>query len=856
MTFFHFLTRTILFSGASLLTLTWSLTALAESEPIAASAEISTEESSSAEGLPLETQASDAVATNVDQDSIQPLNENESDFDEVLTPGSYETRAAELLAPVDSSDSAPITTAQTTNGDGDSNGSGTEGEGDFFNFEFEEGENLRLTVTGTRNPIPVENLPATVTVFELEDFNFYQVQSLEDLLRYEPGVSVRDNLRYGAQDVNIRGIEGNRVLFQVDNIRLPERFEFGPFNIGRADYVDFATLQAVEILRGPASTLYGSDAIGGVVSYRSLEPTDLLVDEDDDFASDLSTTYLSAIGGFENIARAAVRQDEASAVFVVSRRDGRETDTFAAQQFSDSIDREGTTIYGNFVYELDDFSRLSFIAEDFNRFSRRVEAPGNLGTLNNSETENIRLDRTRVSLTYEYEHPDSSSLVQYLQAQVYYQTATTIEEVVETRDSGSGAFTGQAVRRDTENQFIGNSYGGQVQLRSDFATGSWDHSLTYGLDVSSTFNSRPRDRIQTRLSDGATTNVIPPDTFPVKDFPDGETLRLGLYVQDEIEIGNLNIIAGLRFDYYNLTTSPDLAFERNGAQAADYSASAFSPRLALLYEVTPEISVYGQYARGFRGPLYSEINSGFTNFTSDFFKYETLSNPDLEAETSNSFEVGVRGNFPQFDFGITGFYNTYNNFIETFAAAGTRCLVTTNPCPTFNPPFSFSTQEVNQFQTQNVSEARIYGLELSGEYRFSPEDYGFSVLGSLAYVVGDDQTANQPLTSIDPFQAVVGLRYQSPEDVWRAELISTFTGMARVPDASTTFTPDAYAVFDLLGSYNVSEQVRVDLGIYNLFNTEYYNYSDIPLGLNANSPDIARFSQPGTNVKLGVTVSF
>ena len=135
---------------------------------------------------------------------------------------------------------------------------------------------LRITVTGTRTPRAVNDLPATVTVFELEDIEFYQSQDLRDLLRYEPGVSVRNNLRYGLQDVNIRGIEGNRVLFQLDNIRLPERFEFGPFNVGRGDYVDLATVQAVEVLRGPASTLYGSDALGGVVSFRSLEAEDLL----------------------------------------------------------------------------------------------------------------------------------------------------------------------------------------------------------------------------------------------------------------------------------------------------------------------------------------------------------------------------------------------------------------------------------------------------------------------------------------------------------------------------------------------------------------------------------------------------
>ena len=173
----------------------------------------------------------------------------------------------------------------------------------------------------------------------------------------------------------------------------------------------------------------------------------------------------------------------------------------------------------------------------------------------------------------------------------------------------------------------------------------------------------------------------------------------------------------------------------------------------MLYNATrPELSVYGQYARGFRAPLYSEINSGFTNITGRFFKYQTIPNPDLQPETSNSFEVGIRGRYPQFDFGLTGFYNTYNNFIETFQPAGIRCLVDADPCPTFSPALG-GTAQVNVFQTQNISDARIFGVELGTEYRFSPNPDGFSLLGSLAWVQGDDLTRDEPLRSVDPPQS-------------------------------------------------------------------------------------------------------
>ena len=721
-------------------------------------------------------------------------------------------------------------------------------------LSFPEGGLLRITVTGTRTPRSIEDLPATVTVFDLEDLEFNGVVNLRDLLRYEPGVSVRNDLRYGLQDVNIRGIEGNRILFQLDGIRLPERFEFGPFNVGRGDYVDFATLSTVEVLRGPASTLYGSDALGGVITFRSLRPDDLLT-PGETFALDIPFVYTSYNAGFSEAIRLAGRNDTGSeAVFVVSRIDAREAIVRADSSLIDPQDRSGTTLYGNFVHNFDDFSNLSIILEDFNRDTRTTTAEANLGspapgTVTTSFVEDILIDRWRVALAYEFDDPDNPGWLQYALARAYYQDTTETEVNLENRIS-----RGTPLFRETTNRLTSQAVGGEAQFRSDFTTGDLSHQLTYGIEASNTFNSRPRDRVQTNLITGESTRNIPPDTFPVKDFPDSDTLRIGAYLQDEITWGPVDLIAGLRFDYYDLSPSPDEAFNRNGAEAAGLEASSLSPRLAVLYNATPELSVYGQYARGFRAPLYSEINSGFTNTTGRFFKYQTIPNPDLQPETSNSFEVGIRGRYPQFDFGLTGFYNTYNNFIETFQPAGIRCLVEVDPCPTFSPALG-GTAQVNVFQTQNISDARIFGVELGTEYRFSPSSDGFSLLGSLAWVQGDDLTRDEPLRSVDPLKAVVGLRYRSPNDIWRAELLGSIVGTARVPEGTTTFVPSSYAVLDLLGQYNISPNVGLNLGIYNLLNTRYFIYSDTR-NVPADAPDINRYSQPGTYVRVGVNLEF
>jgi len=283
-----------------------------------------------------------------------------------------------------------------------------------------------------------------------------------------------------------------------------------------------------------------------------------------------------------------------------------------------------------------------------------------------------------------------------------------------------------------------------------------------------------------------------------------------------------------------------------GAQASDFSSSALSPSLGLVVRVTPELALVGRYARGFRAPLFSEINSGFSNIAGLGFRYRTLSNPNLEAETSNNFELGVRGRYSQVRFSLTGFYNTYNNFIETFASAGVDTTIV--------PPFP-----VFLFQTQNVSQARIYGFEMSGQYQFSPGDSGFSVLASLGLTVGDDLTSGQPLESVNPFRAVVGLRYRAPENRWGADLITSLVGEPRLRSnrPANSFTPSSYTVVDLIGFYNITPLVTLNMGIFNLFNTQYFEYQDVRTLVNAPAPsDINRFAQPGISFRAGLTWRF
>ena len=719
-----------------------------------------------------------------------------------------------------------------------------------------EGPEIRITVTGTRSPRPLDESPANVTVLDFDEINRITATDIQDLVRYEPGVTVRNSSRYGLQDYSIRGLDGNRVLLQVDNIPLPTRFEFGPFQLGR-DYVDTEILSTLEIIRGPASALYGSDALAGVVSYFTLDPSDLLDEAEGNIFSSLSTNFDSSNNGFTSTGIIASRLDQFDILLGYTRRDRSETSVAGDSLFVDDSSGSRNNFLGTVVYNIDAFNRLNLTAEVFDDTNDIDIADANLGPDIRFEDVRINTNRERLSLAYEYDNPDSNSFLQYGQFQAYFQNARQEElrerEFIYGFSSGGQFPVGTPTLREDDYDFLDRVVGANLQLRSDFMIGEVSNRLTYGAEISNTRNERPRDRIETNLLTGEQTRTSVTDTFPVADFPNSDTLRLGLYVQNEITFpgDRISLIPGIRFDYYDLTTEASEAFTRNGAEAVDYDATSVSPSLSLVYQATPEITLVGRYARGFRAPLYSEINSGFTNTSGAFFKYRTISNPDLEAETSNTFELSVRGEFEQARFNLTGFYSRYSDFIESFVSAGTEVLT---------PPPAFGTPIVNIFQTQNVSDAEIYGVEFGGEYRFSPEPHGFRVRAALAWTIGNNLTTDEALLSVDPFELVAGIGYQAPEDRWGVELVGTIVGEPRSDRESDPaagiepFEPGAFAVFDLIGYYRFSQDVTLNVGIFNLLDEEYYRYADVRTF--NERPDIERFTQPGLSITAGLTWQF
>lgn len=144
-----------------------------------------------------------------------------------------------------------------------------------------------ITVTATRTERRVDDVPATVTVTPASAIERSGARDIKDAFHNEIDITVRagptrftaagaSTGRAGNEGINIRWLEGNQVLLLVDGIRVPNAFSFGSFATGRGDFLNIDSAQTIEVLRGPASTQYGSDGLAGVVSQRTSDPADVL----------------------------------------------------------------------------------------------------------------------------------------------------------------------------------------------------------------------------------------------------------------------------------------------------------------------------------------------------------------------------------------------------------------------------------------------------------------------------------------------------------------------------------------------------------------------------------------------------
>ena len=699
-----------------------------------------------------------------------------------------------------------------------------------------------VTVTADHVPSSLRDTPGNVSIVTEEDIEDQLFEDIADLVKYEPGVYMEgDATRLGLNGFNIRGIGGNRVLTQVDGVPGAEQFDFGPFNVHQ-QAIDIDTLKSAEIVRSAGSALYGSDAVGGVISLITKNPSDYLgggnrhvgLKAGFDGPSNDSNLNLALAGG----------GDAARASLFVSSNDGSELDN-AGQTGGLGMDRdrpnpqerERLQALGKAAYDISASNTIRAVFE-LNSTAAETEVFSALGTsrLGPFTITNLEVladdtqDRNRASLEQVVR---SRGAVDQWSWRFNAQNVDTAQNVAEHRLTASFGPPIESNRNGDlwfEQKTLGADMNGLVETGT---ADSFSSAIYFGGSFLIDEFDMLRDRVEHDLSGRAVPTRL---VFPSKYFPQTETEETGVYTQAELRWNRVTLIPGVRYDRFVVDADPSdtVYIAAGGLPAASLDEDAVSPKLGAAIELHRSTTLTAQYAAGFRAPPYSSINTGFTNLAGG---YQTIANPALEPEISDNFELGLRWSAGGTSWSVNGFQNRYDDFIEFQNVGFNRQL------------------RVVEFQNVNLTEVEIDGVEFRLESRL-----GDNVLLRAAYarIDGHDVTGGTsvPLASVAPNEGVLGLRYLSSSAKWGLD------GSVRLVDdrdpekvADGEHVPEGYEVVDLVAFFALPADMKLRIGVLNATDEAYFESWHVR-GRQANDPRLLLYSSPGRNVVASLSYNW
>jgi outer membrane receptor protein involved in Fe transport len=469
-----------------------------------------------------------------------------------------------------------------------------------------------VVVTGSRSDRAVVDLPMRVDVYGKEAVEATGAVSVDDYLRMIPGISVgRSSSFLSASTVSLRGMgnEAGRTLVMVDGVPV-NKSDGGSVNWNA---VDPDEISRIEVMKGPGSSVYGGNAMGGVINMITAIPTDTIEGEISQSAGTFGTyrSRISLSGRPGNLFWGVNGRYRLSDGYITALAD--EIDEYTVPAFLDEYQ-----FGGRLGYFIDPRNSVDVSGDYYS---------GRRGTGSNFTGYGFTNDELASEDGASNNYANLSGRIQYrglvggstqLRATAYGQreTYTNIRESLR-----SGVIT----RYDVES--IRSDYG----IFAGLTHLAGNHVVTSGVDI------------RHGGVDGADLYVTSTDEV----YNLGKMNQFGIYVQDEIRFGEsgFSLLAGIRYDYSKFyegaflvegPTNETLFLQDYTGDLDDATFSAFSPRISMQYSKPGIFRVFAGYSRGFRAPVLDDMCR--TGRISGGMK---LANPDLKPEYLDNIEFGA-----------------------------------------------------------------------------------------------------------------------------------------------------------------------------------------------------------------------
>ncbi|MFT8933052.1 MAG: TonB-dependent hemoglobin/transferrin/lactoferrin family receptor [Acetobacter syzygii] len=674
------------------------------------------------------------------------------------------------------------------------------------------------------------------TTTTLKTFRDRQIDSLEDFARR---VDASVNYSSGNSSINIRGLDQNRILTTIDGVRMPwanDGAYAGSFNSaqGGVSNFDFNSLGAIDVVKSADSSFFGTGALGGVIALRTLDPEDLLK-PGKTFGGLTKLTYNGASEAALLNQAFAARYKNTVFLLQGGYQNGSETGNrgeIGGYGRTRTAKNPATYDQGSFLGKIRHYfeggHRVGLTGEWFDKnYNERTRTSETTATnVYRTRSEN---QRSRVSGQYDYQAESPTALFSEAHFLAYWQSIKTDTDITNKDPARPTAYVHQHLTLPVQ------SYGVTGSATNNIFTGPLHHVVTYGGEVFLT------DTYQTQTGQRAVSNAYTHDNF--SDMPKVHGTDMGAIVQDRIGIGRgewLHITPGFRFDYFQRDTHNTASYMANAGYAGlphGAHGSHFSPKVLVEARIAKDLVLYGQYAEAYRAPSATEE---YLNYSTPPV-YQVVGNPNLKPESSRGWEVGMKYGNSERGAKISFYDNHYHNFIDMMGMSG---------CTGYMLCYGYT----------NLAHVRIYGVEASGNWAF---DDHWHMWGSLAYADGRDQDMNFHLSSVAPFRGIIGFGYKTQR--WGADLSGTFAAgrdNAKYLTSTGTLTNQwktpGYVLFDLNGWYSPSfyKPLRIQAGMYNIFDKAYYNAASLPYGQSSTSLSERYYTQPGRSFKVTARIEF
>lgn len=683
----------------------------------------------------------------------------------------------------------------------------------------------------------IKDAPASITVITAEDLKTKRITSIADALIDVEGVDISPTAgKTGGLNISMRGMSSEYTLVLIDGRRQNSTGDITPNGFGESNnsfIPPVSAIERIEVIRGPMSTLYGSDAMGGVVNIITKKVSDTwtgavtldatVLPNSSDFGNQRSVdAYLTGplienVLGLQVRARKAER-DQSNVV----RSDDEKGD--AELNMGNNPTKSDLQTVG---------ARLTLTPTQDHDISVEYERTeqwydnhkGQLGTLGANggygEAQEYNRDKMSLSHTWRSQYGTLDSSLSNTQ------TETKGRLIPSRAQGGSTTITPRLL--ESEDTIFDTKFSTQYFDKHNLTLGGqwWEASIDDGLRVNKEVSFK----------------------------------QLGLFAEDTWSLNDsLALTLGLRYDDH------------------DTFGDFWTPRAYLVWTANENWTVKGGYSEGYKAPRLERLTNGIYNVGGQG-RTPLFGNPNLRPETSRNYEIGTYFTTNDtFDFNITAFFSQVEDKIMN-GNVEFRCDANINKkqCEDYmtsvGTPWEMQDGDTdtgdanrgwNVVRSTNAEEAEVYGIETGFNWNFHPDwKLGLNYTWTETEIK-DSKLGNPALTDTPKHIVNTTLKWQADENIqlWargeyrseRARFTSTYDNLSKgdkaVYDQLGDF--DAYALLHIGSNFNVTDNWDIGVALYNVFDKNFIDYEKV--GKNYYN----RFSntQEGRRVQLSTTFKF